>query len=52
MPVYPSILRQLIASSIKAESKVIPFTNDDVPKYLKRLDKFENRPSKRLIVIK
>ena len=33
-------------------TKVIPFTNDDVPKFLKKLDKFEKESRKHHLIIK
>jgi hypothetical protein len=47
-----TLLKRMTAGSPSTVTVVIPFANNDVPRYLKKLDEFENRPSKRLIVVK
>ncbi|MBS1258133.1 MAG: hypothetical protein MAG551_01186 [Candidatus Scalindua arabica] len=47
------LLKQMISKSKgKVQEKVIHFRNDDVPKFLQNLDKFEKQPRKSRIVIK
>jgi hypothetical protein len=36
--------------NLKCIDKVIPFENDDLPKYLKRLTIYENKPKKNIMV--
>ena len=47
-----TLLKRMAAHSRNTVTMVIPFANNDVPKYLKKLDEFENKPSKRLIIVK
>ncbi len=47
------LLTQMISKSKgKVQEKVIHFRNDDVPKFLRDLDKFEKQSRKSRIVIK
>ena len=45
-------LAKAIGAHIKPESRVIPFRNDDVPKFLKRLNRIEAESFKSYFVIK
>ena len=49
--------RALISSIVaraggRATGRVIPFSNDDVPTFLRELDKFETRSSNVVLVVK
>ncbi|OQB38262.1 MAG: hypothetical protein BWY09_01395 [Candidatus Hydrogenedentes bacterium ADurb.Bin179] len=50
--VQKTLLKEMTAGSPHEESFVIHFSNDDVDKYLKLLDRYENQPSKNLILVK
>lgn len=47
-----SLLEQMTAACPSEEGIVIHFCNDDVDNYLKMLDRYENRPSENLILVK
>lgn len=47
-----TLLKRMTAGSRNTVTAVIPFANNDVPKYLEMLDEFENRPSEKLIIVK
>lgn len=50
------ITKQIIAEfkkrGIKPISKIIPFTNNDVPIFLKKLDEFEKRSKKSNLLVR
>lgn len=48
-----NLLVQMTAEAgVKCEEKTIPFENDDVPRFLERLDEFEAMSKKSQIIIK
>ena len=50
--IQASLLKEMTAAFPHTENVVIPFSNDDVDQYLEMLDRYENRPSEKLILIK
>jgi len=47
------LLEQMTAGipDTKSNTITLHFSNDDVDKYLEMLDRYENRPSKKLILV-
>jgi len=45
-------LLQRMAPKAQGQAKVVHFANDDVPKFLKRLDRFESESRKSRLVAK
>jgi len=50
--IQENLLKQMTAGSQNEETIVIHFSDDDVDQYLKMLDRYENRPSKKLILVR
>lgn len=50
--VQQALLNEMTTGAPHEESIVLHFPNDDVEQYLKLLDKYENQPSKNLILVK
>lgn len=50
--IQKTLIRRMTANSRDTVNKVIHFTNDDVPKYLQVIDRFENRSSKTRIIVR